>query len=302
MSIVQQTIPHPSTMKKLIIPFLITAAFSIGNVQSQTLFTSVGGNIGTAGNWDNGLPSLTNVGTININANIDGGQNGWIVNHTGGTAGAGFNRSWGGGTIWNLQGGTVSFAQNWNSAAGGYTLNVSSGSFTSANLQLTNSSTLDVSGGTVNIASTASNTGSVIDISGGSLTSSGGISISSGTMSVTGGTVTAVGAFTTTSAAVTFGLGNGSVSAGSLSTNGSTQLNFLSGSGASLSITGFVQTNYETLWGSNILRFNGGNAGSFADHFQVSGSTLSVIPEPTTWALLAGGLTFVMTLRKRRSA
>jgi autotransporter-associated beta strand protein len=58
-------------------------------------------------------------------------------------------------------------------------------------------------------------------------------------------------------------------------------------------INGFALTQS----GNNFI----GNDGSFDYTFTNSSNLLNVVPEPTTWALLAGGLTFVIVLRRRRA-
>ncbi|BDS06543.1 hypothetical protein NT6N_15830 [Oceaniferula spumae] len=62
---------------------------------------------------------------------------------------------------------------------------------------------------------------------------------------------------------------------------------------------------WETLWNEGILQYNGGNDGSFSDHFITSGTagtvgyTLTSIPEPSSAALLGlAGLALVMRYRR----
>jgi hypothetical protein len=91
----------------------------------------------------------------------------------------------------------------------------------------------------------------------------------------------------------------GSLSLASLGTN--ITLDWLSGSLMTLTITGADQTFYENLWTNTTLQYNGANVGAFSDNFQVSGSTLSLVPEPSTTALLLGGLALAGVLKRRRS-
>lgn len=79
----------------------------------------------------------------------------------------------------------------------------------------------------------------------------------------------------------------------------SSYINFTSGSTGTLAITGYDLAAYTALWNANDLRFAGANSGAFADHFQVSGNTLSVIPEPST-ALLSGSFLLMALVRRRR--
>lgn len=82
------------------------------------------------------------------------------------------------------------------------------------------------------------------------------------------------------------------------SVNGTGYLNFGTGSTGALTVTGQNQTYYEGLWTAGNLKFNGTNTGAFADHFLVTGATLTVIPEPSSLVLLSiGG---ICLLRRRR--
>lgn len=271
-----------------------------GVLSAQTTFNAVGGQINNGANWTNGLPSLANPGTIAINVNLNSGPTDAIIFHTAGTATSNSNRTFAN-TTWNLQGGTVNFGANWNSGTGGFVLNISAGSFTALTLQLTNASTLNLSGGTVSVSNTASNTGTVIDISGGSLTTTGTFSVGSGTLNLTGGSVNVGGQFTATAALITFGLGDASLTAASITTSGATVIDFQSGTQGQLTITGFTAANYESLWNSNNLRIDGARPGEFGDWFAVNGSTLTAIPEPATVAALMGlGALGALTLRRRR--
>lgn len=282
-------------MKKLLFP-LLAVLLSGSVVSAQTVLTAVGGNITTAGNWNNGLPvigSPAGIGTININGNFSGNISSWEVNHTGGTLTSSSNRNIGAtsasapGTIWNVNGGTLDFGANAiNRGTIGsnyaYTMNLISGSIIAGTAGSPNAAIWNVSGGNLTVGTW--------------LAGSGNLNLTGGTVNFT--TLDADGS----GALVTFGLGNAAVTAGSLIQNANTNINFLTGSGGSLNITGFTSTDYETMWSNTRLRFNGANTGAFADHFQVSGSTLSVIPEPSTWALLALGLTAMVVLRRRRMA
>jgi hypothetical protein len=96
------------------------------------------------------------------------------------------------------------------------------------------------------------------------------------------------------------GTTSGTLSLASLGTN--ITLNFLTGSLMELSITGANQSFYEGLWTSTTLRFNGANTGVFTDHFAVTGTTLSAIPEPSTYATLIGVLALAIVLRRRRDS
>ena len=81
-------------------------------------------------------------------------------------------------------------------------------------------------------------------------------------------------------------------------------LDFTSTGTGSLTMVGADLAYYQGLFNGDVLTIDGvdktGGA-VFASSFNVSGTTLSVIPESSTYALLAGltGLTFVMVRRRR---
>jgi hypothetical protein len=68
---------------------------------------------------------------------------------------------------------------------------------------------------------------------------------------------------------------------------GTGYLNFGAGSTGALTVTGANQTYYEGLWTAGRLKFDGANTGAFADHFSVTGATLTLAgdPEPSPLAL-----------------
>ena len=100
------------------------------------------------------------------------------------------------------------------------------------------------------------------------------------------------------------------IAGGSLTVSGSTPfdtwgdgyIDFLeeSISLASLTVTGFGLSDYETLYSQNRIRFDGSNEGNFSAHFSVTDDTLSVIPEPSAGLLMAlfGGV-FIWWRRAR---
>lgn len=259
-------------MKKHLLIF--TSTLLLGAVAAQgTIFLGVpNANITNAASWDDGLPvigSPAGVGTINIDGNFSGPIASWEVNHTGGTLTTSFNRSLGAidgdnsGTIWNLSGGNLVFT-------GANLLNGTTGNNFSYQL--------NISGGSLTAANIQNTANSTVNLSGGSINISSGYSLQNGTLNITGGSLTA----------------------GSLSTNGSSRINFFTGSTGTITITGFGLSDYETLWTQTRLRFDGGNVGSFADHFVVTGSTLAVIPEPSTYAALFGLAALALVVYRRR--
>ena len=201
-------------------------------------------------------------------------------------------------TTFNVNGGELTFGNNRNFAgnAGTNIVNVSGGSLT---LQGTGSI----------LGNGAGNSTYDLNISGGTVSSgvTGRLSLARATdrATITGGTTTfGNGANSITSGArLTFGLGNGTVSFAAAPTiSGAAFIDFLTGSGGALTITGFTSTNYASWWDSGFLRINGvaGSSGGFnSSDFVVTDSTLSLVPEPSTWALLAVSLTTLAIFRRR---
>ncbi|MCC5849738.1 MAG: PEP-CTERM sorting domain-containing protein [Verrucomicrobia bacterium] len=246
---------------------LLIGAFShVANaapiVVPTTTTTFTGSNITEADDWNNGLPTGTEVGLINIDTNIPSGLADLTFVQTAGNLTTGFNRTLGGMT-WYLTGGSIASTANLQHVSG-------------------NPFEIYVLGGSISANQIRNRDGSLLYIESGSVT------ISGSTLNMNGG-------FTT------FGLGNGTLTADGLSSDGDSRINFLAGSGGALTIAGFASSNYETLWNQGRLQFDGGNTGTFSDHFQVSDSTLTVIPEPSTLVLLGiTGLAWVVNQRRRR--
>lgn len=72
-------------------------------------------------------------------------------------------------------------------------------------------------------------------------------------------------------------------------------------SDGTLTITGADSAYYENLYNTTgDLTYNGGNTAAFADVFVVNGETLSVVPEPSSMALVLGGAG-ILLLRRRRA-
>jgi hypothetical protein len=66
----------------------------------------------------------------------------------------------------------------------------------------------------------------------------------------------------------------------------------------SLTVSGYGQSDYEAWWNAGSLKRDGGNAGTFSENFQVTGSTIVVVPEPGTLVLIGlAGVAFLAGLR-----
>ncbi len=76
---------------------------------------------------------------------------------------------------------------------------------------------------------------------------------------------------------------------------------FSNDSSGSLSIVGADFTYYSNLYTAGDLSRTGGT-GAFATDFNVSGTTLTVVPEPGTYALIGGMLALGYVMVRRRSA
>ncbi|MCD8483738.1 MAG: PEP-CTERM sorting domain-containing protein [Verrucomicrobia bacterium] len=74
--------------------------------------------------------------------------------------------------------------------------------------------------------------------------------------------------------------------------------------GASLTVQGWSYSDFESVFTSGRIQYDGLtiNAATFADTFQVNGSTLSMIPEPSTYALLFGIAAIGIAACRRRKA
>ncbi|MDF7806431.1 hypothetical protein P4E94_03205 [Pontiellaceae bacterium B12219] len=70
-------------------------------------------------------------------------------------------------------------------------------------------------------------------------------------------------------------------------------------SDGTLTITGADTTYYQGLYSAGDLTFQGANTETFGDVFEVTGSTLSVIPEPATLGLVAAFGGAVLFIRRR---
>ena len=208
-----------------------------------------------------------------------------------------------GGDIGNT---TVASGNYWQAGAfvGAMTTNINTGvtlTITNAQYQTiiqqnsSGTSTWNIDGGTVD-GSGASGNGAGFYL-GNEAGSTGVINMNSGTFNGSGFTTFIFGR---NGGVGILNLSGGTVTIGSAPTiGGSDRLNFTTGSTGSFDATGWTQTDYETLWTNGNLTVDGGQTGNFSDNFQVSGATLTVVPEPSSAALLGlGGLALILRRRK----
>lgn len=271
-------------MKKSLITVIASSLLLTFAAQGQitTIFLgNVGGNgdrLNRAANWDNGLPLIADEkeGTVSTAtwaaattaALVNDTVNGWNLTQIDGRVYADANRNFGGGTIWNLQGGELDFQTfTLNTASlSGYTLNMSGGTFTAGRMNAYDETVLNLSGGSMTVTRAVWQGGQINFLAGNAV------------VNVTGGTVGT-----------------------DFQTNTNTVIDFSPLATGTLTITTIDGlTGFESLWTQNRLRFNGANSGSFSDHFQVSGNTLAVVPEPSTYAALLGALALGLVAWRRR--
>lgn len=282
-----------------------------------------GGPIESVGSWDNGLPDTSgNVGTGAITDDLPATTDSFFIVQTGGTINSSnadrglTNGSWtvddGTWTIRDLDpGGTQDFIVN-------------GGSISARSIDHTGD-LVQINGGTVTLSRNLFNNGASVEINGGivDMTGSGfGFLNNTNDFVINGGTITITDyfGFSGGSSIYTFGMGSGgSVTADRF--NGAGNLNWLTGSQMSLTITSADEW-AESAWNSGNLTYNGlGNTtigGSGATWAQVTAAggldgtysfsydslteslSLSVVPEPSTAALLFGCFAGLTLLRRKR--
>lgn len=275
----------------------------------------VNDNIGTASNWDNGLPGSGNDGSISIDGEIssiavaNGGSN-VTVTHTGGDIGdlndeittyrdATISTSGGGTLTWNVNGGSYSEFRVL-TVSTGVTMNVTTGTFTGSG-----------TGGT----RLHSNAGSEINIYDGSFSDTG-FWANGGTINLLGGSLDSIISNTIIR----------SYNGGILNIGGDFSINGMSSPTAGETSGNFVNFAYGSVWTiasdwtgsmtnsawdraswvteieSTTLTVGGVliNDSNFDDYFTVDGSgTMRAIPEPSSTMLIGlGGLTLLLRRRK----
>lgn len=201
----------------------------------------------------------------------------------------------------------------------GGTINIAGGSVTNATeVNVSPGGSFEISAGTLNGGEFESNNNDFVTFSGGTTTLSSqfwiGNNVGTSVALVTGGSITAnslnLQSFNIAGRVgiLRFGAGSGSFSAGSVAfnNNADSHIDFLAGTGGSLTITRASLSTFQGYWDNDNLWFDGQSKTAlgglaFADtDFQVTGSTLTVIPEPGSTALLAGAATLGLLLLRRR--
>jgi len=281
---------------------LISSCLVAGAAHGQTVFAPVlpSTDLNDSANWDNGSPTPTNPGTVNVDASNNGNQNQtW--------AGSGSTVTFGGGMTWTaaqdasmpsvnliVNDATINAADDILTQSGSITLNAGS-SVTTGDLFYNNQAngSITINGGTHVVGTQFGNNNgsSSVTITGGQVTAEDYI--------LTGGTFTLDGSGTLLSEDATTDV---------LSTFTSTATIEETWTGI-WEVGSFTGTDWRDLLtggNANISWFFGATAidGTvFDDNFSVSGggTTLSVIPEPSSLALLGVGFGLMWVMNRRRS-
>lgn len=294
----------------------VAMLLAAGSLTAQTVTTFNGGSLNNDGSWSTGRPFITEnrVGTIAVDGIFNGDANGWSVTQTGGTLTLNASRNVSGNSVWTMTGGSIvpttagteQFQLN-NTA----TFNFQGGSITNVGrLRIQLGSTFNQSGGSINAIAggqtgelTGGDLGSAYNMTGGTA-SFVTLNLNSTALNFSGGT------FTVTNLAHNIRLmtidGTASVFVNSSSAIGLSRFetsNWLStGTGASLTVQGWSLSDFENVFTSGRIQFNGSviDAATFAETFQVNGSTLTMVPEPSTYAALLGLLALGTVAWRRR--
>lgn len=245
---------------------------------ATTFLATIDNNLRTAGNWSNGIPAVGNDGTIAID---------------GTTAGSGF-ADWGGATVIQTAG-TWTCTTDFGPRAVSYTMN--GGTITAVDDVFAHTGTFTFNAGSTVIANDLfwANASGTLIINGGTHTAKRFGSDASAFANVLGGTITAG-----TNGIVLSGVANTIGGSAVISTTGNmsgANVDVLSGWTGSLTVGGMTDWKaYVTSgWTLDNVAID---STSFDNNFSVTGNTLTVIPEPSSLALL--GLGGLALLRRRR--
>ena len=317
-------------MKKMKNTSLFAATLLLANVSSfaQNQFSDAGsGLVQDAANWSGGLPtSAANVGIIDtgdVNLLVGNSANptetpvvGLFIEQNGGNIRSqSFQGSEFDSTTWTVNGGTLGSTNGIFLKNGSLlTLNTGGAAVTAGGRNMTvNDSTFTMNGGTLTVGKSFSTTSSgtnIINFLGGTanVASMGNGFFNQGTYNFGGTNITtgSWGASAKTGArTLNFQAATGTFSVTGNFDAGTTTMDWVSGSDYTLTISGSLldagaATTFETLYNDGRILLDGSNSATFASVFDVSGGSLSLVPEPSSFALLAGmlGLTWVM-LRRR---
>lgn len=287
-------------MKKFI---LITLAASNSLVFAATDLKAPNTDIGVGTNWTgDALPSDSNIGTLDENAFYGTGTNfsGFNIVHSAGILtrdnGNG-DLNLGTGTTWTMNG-TASWNNNRGIVIGAGSSLILQDGVTAANDNNSRDITINGAGALLDLQNGTTNARDDLIIRDG-----GEFRITQGSLNVTdrlftpsfastGGVFTFNGGTTIadtfeldTAGTATFGGSNiGNLELRNSLGSGVT-LNFLTGTQMSLTIAGADETFYQGLYGTTLL-FDGGSSGAFSENFSVTGDTLSIIPEPSSFVLM----------------
>jgi hypothetical protein len=285
--------------------------------------TLISGDIGTAGNWDDGvLPTTANpannpgiIDSSNTGVNegtINGTYDDLVIEQTGGdVVRSGFGNSIFNNVNWEITGGTFTSTSLGHQMNSNSVLTIDGGTTSFASLTYRSSTVNLISGSLSTNADLQSQGGAFLNASGGTITVGRDAMLGfqpTTTINLSGTTIFSVtrnmGDIDVGVRTLNIGLGSGSVSVGGfLEVDGFT-MDWTSGSGFTFSAASILDngesTTWETLWNAGSLKVDGGNVGTFSDNFQLTGSTLTLIPEPSTLALMAlAGLAVFATRRRR---
>jgi hypothetical protein len=149
---------------------------------AATIWTGAdGASLTTAGNWNNGLPSLINTGTIpngTLGINFNASVTDWVVVQDGGALTASTFRQFNGGS-WTMNGGSIQTPSNFQLAVADNKTQV----FT------LNAGTIDVTGGWIDISTTGTNRFATMNVAGGAITVANNLRLAAGgTYNQTNGT------------------------------------------------------------------------------------------------------------------